>query len=104
MGRDTPIPYGLYQTLSGGIQPKKLTAVQKRELAKHLNSVPDSQAEAVLMLVCEHARVSGDFDYDPENLLLPYGLTTDNPMVFDLAKLPAPLRQILWKFKNITPK
>ena len=98
--------YGLYQTFAASDVPKNdLSMAEKKVLHEKFSTLVTDQAEAVFMLICEHARVNNDFDYDPQNVVLPYSLKQDEAnVVIDLENLPMKLRWILWRFGNvITP-
>ena len=99
------VSYGLYQTLNKNIPRKDITSTQKTLILEKLNKLTIDQIEAVVMLVCEHGRVHNDFDYDPENVNLPYeGVHSKNSVTFDLKKIPIPLRWILLKFIEVINK
>ena len=103
--------YGLYQTfapsrrsgeLPSDLPKKELTTKEKKTLLRKLSSLNKDQTEAVFMLICEHARQNNDFDYDPSDIQLPYGLQQKSKtVVFDLKKLPVQLRWVLWRFSNV---
>ncbi len=104
--------YGLYQTFAppreksgespSNLPKKDLSVKEKKILFQKLSSLNKTQTEAVFMLICEHARQNDDFDYDPSDLQLPYGLwKKSKTVIFDLEKLPVQLRRILWRFSNV---
>ncbi|MDB4769516.1 hypothetical protein OAG24_00985 [bacterium] len=94
-------PYGLYQTLieNEGSYEADISKENKKTLVKFLNKVEPAYGEAILMLICEHAKLNDRFEYDPVNLKLPYkGIQKDFDVIFELKNLPVSLRHILYKF------
>ncbi len=90
--------YGLYQTLNQNIPKQDLKAAQKTHILEKINSLSRRETEAVVMLVCEHARIHEDFVYDPENITLPYeGSFDKKTATFDL-------RWIISRFLEIVEK
>jgi len=97
-------PYSLYHTLNGKLPTTKFTSNHKKDLLKRLSSIDETGKEAVLMLICEHARIHDQFVYS-ENLVLPYGgAQKGKDTVFSLEKLPVDIRWILIKFLNVICK
>ena len=97
--------YGLYQTLNKNIPKQDLKAAQKTHILEKIITLSPRETEAVVMLVCEHARIQEDFIYDPEDIALPYDGSFDKKTAtFDLKKMPIPLRWIIWKFLEIVEK
>nr|QBK85525.1 MAG: BET bromodomain protein [Marseillevirus LCMAC101] len=97
--------YGLYQTLNQNISKKDLKSVQKTYILEKITTLSSRETEAVVMLVCEHARIQEDFVYDPEDITLPYGGSFDKKTVtFDLKKMPISLRWIILRFLEIVKK
>lgn len=100
--------YSLYDTFNvSGM--KSLTKEQHASLQSSLQNPRDNATrEAVFMLVCEHAKREGKFEYSAEGKQsLPYGLQEDDvkgEVVFDLMALPVKLRCILYKFCSILDK
>ncbi len=97
--------YGLYQTLNVKISKKNLKVKEKKELLSRLSDLDNDSREAVLMLICEHAKFADDFIYNPDDFSLPYsGNQVKGNVTFDLEKLPNPLCWILLKFTNVISK
>lgn len=103
--------YGLYQTfappdesgeVTSSLSKKDLSVAQKKELLQKLSTLTRDQTDAVFMLIVEHSRRYGNFEYNPTDIHLPYGLEQKaKTITFDLKKLPIPLRWILWRFSNV---
>ena len=94
--------YGLYQTFAPSENSESITTKQKNALQKKFSNLDTEQSEAVLMLICEHARLNEDFVYDPSNIVLPYGLEQKKSTVgINIENLPEALQQILWSFSNV---
>lgn len=95
--------YGLYQTFSAGEMPKKnITANQRKEFVKKMDSLNPDQTEAVFLLICEHARLNDDFVYDFEEIKLPYRMQkSGSDIKIDFERIPRPLKWILLKFSDI---
>jgi hypothetical protein len=101
------VSYGLYQTFSSIEEPSQgLSSERKKRFRKKISSLTEEQREAVFMLICEHARQNQEFDYDPENIILPYQMVYDNEGRVDLNinLLPYKLQYILWKFVKMIDK
>jgi hypothetical protein len=97
--------YGLYQTLNKNLPKQDLKAAQKSHIIERISNLKERETEAIIMLVCEHARIQENFSYDPENIILPYEGSFDKKTVtFDLKKMPIPLRWIIFKFLEIVEK
>lgn len=95
--------YGLYQTLSFNIPKRDLSLTQKKELVKRISTLGKKQCEALLLLICEHARSSGDFDI--QTLEIPYtGKQEGGNVVFDFSKFPVSLRWVTWRFIQVVFK
>lgn len=103
MPRSKTIKYGLYQTfISNSKNEKNLPAKDLEKLSSRLKDLDRDKTEAVFMLICEHARISGDFDYDSENIVLPYEMKDeDGEISLDIKTLPKELQRILLKFSNV---
>jgi hypothetical protein len=100
--------YDLYHTFSTQEQPKtKFTIKQKNKLIQFLSNLGPEHAEAVFMLICEHARVCDNYKPIVNNdknyvLNLPYKLQQhSNNVEFNIKHLPNNLVHILWKFYNV---
>ena len=97
--------YGLYQTLSQNTPKKDLKSDQKAHILEKILNLSSRESEAIVMLVCEHARTHDDFIYDPKNVTLPYGSSFDKrTATFDLKEMPISLRWILLRFLEIVEK
>jgi hypothetical protein len=97
--------YGLYQTLNQNIPRQDLKAPQKTHILEKILNLSSRETEAIVMLVCEHARIHEDFVYDPKDITLPYGGSFDKKTAtFDLKKMPITLRWIIFKFLEIVEK
>ena len=97
--------YGLYQTLNQNIPKKDLKAAQKTYILEKIISLSQTETEAIVMLVCEHARIQEDFVYDSEDVTLPYDGSFDKKTVtFDLKNMPISLRWIILRFLEIVKK
>jgi hypothetical protein len=91
--------YPLYSTLNVNIKKKDLTKTRKAELVKRVKKMTKLEYEAVLMLICEHARCVEGHVFGKRDIKLPYhGTTVNKNTVFDLEKLPNELKWILWQF------
>lgn len=90
--------YGLYQTHSKNIPKKNLVAKDKKWLLEKIKELDSEQKEALVMLICEHAKLNQTFD--PNNFLnLPYdGFVENEGVSFDLGLMPFGLRWILFRF------
>ncbi len=97
--------YNLYHTLKQNIPPKKFTVKQKTDLAIRHSLLDENGKEAFLMLICEHARVQSQYQYDSENPKLPYGgVQKGKNVIFIVEKFPSTLKWILLKFLNVACK
>lgn len=96
--------YGLYQTLNQGISSRELSDDKKRRLTRRLKKASSDQKEAVLLLICEHARINDGYEISDQNTAdLPYGLVAlSEGLEFELDKLPNALQRILKKFIDMT--
>lgn len=103
MPRNKSMNYSLYQTFIPGKESEKsLSSSKIRLLTKIFENLEHDKAEAVLMLICEHARRAEDFIYDPENIILPYSMKMKRGnVIFDIKNLPQDLQWVLWKFSNV---
>lgn len=97
------VTYGLYQTFSDIKEPSRgLSSEKKKKIKSAFSRLTEDQREAFFMLVCEHARQNDEFDYDPENIVLPYDIVySDNQVEMDLKNLPPKLQYILWRFLKV---
>lgn len=95
--------YGLYQTLNNKIPKSDLKADQKIELTKFVDSCTSEQKEAVILLICEHARINDGYLYSNKGEInIPYGGKIEGSnLQFEWKKTPIHLRWILWKFTQI---
>lgn len=95
--------YGLYQTLNQNqeMYNKDLTRECKKDLIKFINSSKPEFCSEILLLICEHARLSNEFVFNPNNIIIPYnGQQENSGVIFEIKRLPIPLRHILFKFKK----
>jgi hypothetical protein len=96
--------FELYYTLNTNISDKKLTKKEIATLESSIKNLKDKKSsEAIVMLICEHARCIDNFEVITNNqFLLPYeGIQDDNNIKFDVGKLPTQLVRILQKFCDI---
>jgi len=95
--------YGLYQTFSSNIPIEPLPDVEKEDLFKKIEFLSHEQKCAFFMLICEHARLNDNFQYDnTEDIILPYSIKqVENNVSLDFSKIPRELQWILSKFSNI---
>jgi ABC-type oligopeptide transport system substrate-binding subunit len=95
--------YSLYYTINTDIPTTNMTTKQKKELVGFLSALTDeNDKKAVLLLVCEHWKVSTQQPFDLKEISLPYeGKQTGKDVVFNLDAFPPELQWILWKFKSI---
>lgn len=94
--------YGLYQTLDYDTPKKDMRSSDKKLLTKNLLKLDDSQKEAVLLLICEHARINDDYIWNNDENTLPYNLKYDKiELMFDVNELPIKLKWILNKFIDV---
>ena len=94
--------YFLYQTLSNGnINEDK---VDDKKLLSKIISFDKNQNEAMFMLICEHARLKDDFSFSKGENIFPYLIkyNNNNKIKFNLLNLPEELKNIIWKFSNIS--
>ncbi len=95
----------LYQTLSQEDTKKPFTKAQLATLHKKLqDDALLDEKKAILVLICEHARLEGKFTYTSETeQTLPYDIAVDDmgDPTFDLESLPPKLRWILFKFLSV---
>lgn len=102
------VDYGLYQTLSSSPSPQRqLTKAQHNSLRESLNNLDLETRKACLLLVCEHSRQEGGFEYnDSGPQTLPYGITIkeNGDIEMNLNNLPLKLKYILLKFCDIASK
>lgn len=102
--------YGLYQTLSSSPHPQRqLTKAQHASLQKKMiDSTFDlTSKKACVLLICEHSRLEGGFEYNPEgNQSLPYGIVTkeNGDIDIDIGALPLKLKHVLLKFFEVLEK
>jgi hypothetical protein len=98
--------YGLYQTLSAGEVnsqfPKSACEKLHERIVKVCTTGTEMEKETIFMLMCEHARVHGDYVYSPDSNIdrLPYLIQVDDSsnIVFDIYNLPDSLKGILQKY------
>ena len=92
--------FPLYTTLSGKIPKRDLTKQQKEELIKKIKDLDDISKEHFTALITKYAS-----EHCEENFYIPYGgKAIKNDILFDLAKFPHGLRQILYKFMQAHSK
>lgn len=98
--------YSLYKTYnidSNSNLSKKQEALLLKNLNKLLspneNKNYDIYAEAIIMLICEHARLQDDFIISKDEKNIPYGIKLEKDCVkINLKKLPSSLKSILLRF------
>lgn len=91
--------YALYHTLNKNVSDAKLKKPQIKKLLERFDEIDLKQKEAVAMLICEHAHITGGVDFDVENFTIPYeGYEDENGVTFAFENLPNALTQILYKF------
>lgn len=100
--------YGLYQTLNVGLPSVPFTKSTTENLHARIVAMcsrnDEKEKEAMFMLICEHARLNGEFSYSSEgNNTLPYLIQLDEKsnMVFDLYNLPDQLKAVLLKYTQL---
>lgn len=99
------IRYPLYSTLNVNIKKKDMPRTKKIELVGKLNKMTKTQHEAVLMLICEHARCVENYSFSKPNFSLPYKASiVKQDAKFDLESLPPELKWILYKFSQVCEK
>lgn len=98
--------YGLYQTFSSDTPIEDLSISDKREIKENFETLDTEQKKAVFFLIIEHAKLTDNYIYDPNNIQYPYDIfqNSDENIEFDLEKLPIKLKWILWKFNKILDK
>ena len=95
----------LYYTLNANLPKKDLTVKNKNILLNSIPKLTKDQLEQVFLLICEHQKVKRGTDYNSENIVIPYGGTSENLGIqFDLTKFPIELRWVLFKFIDIVVK
>jgi hypothetical protein len=84
-------------------EPSRDLSPEKRtRLLKKVRLLNEEQREAMFMLICEHARLNDEFEYQPGSFALPYDLRySDGELTFDVKLLPRKLQYILWKFVRV---
>ncbi len=99
--------FPLYETMLsslGDLKNKKLTPLQKKDLAKKLSTVSQETQEFVYCLISKHSELN------KENGVLYESVKTDSTVYkcinleFDLNKLPILLQNILYKFMEVHHK
>lgn len=94
--------YGLYYTFSSNIPEEELSEKDINNLISKTSSLSYEQKCAFFMLICEHARLNEQFQYDEEEGILPYSINQEeNNILIDFSKIPRELQWILFKFSNI---
>ncbi len=94
--------YGLYQTLDYATSKKDISSAEKKTLKKRLSSLETHEKEAVILLICEHARIHDEYIFDGSLLELPYKcVSKKSEFHFSINKLPIKLRWILQKFMEV---
>ncbi len=100
--------YALYYTLNKNIKPVNLTVKQKTTLLNFLTSedLDVDKKTAIILLITEHSRVVDNYEFDADNLILPYDLDdtveSDGSTLYgDLENLPSELQWILYKFATL---
>lgn len=93
--------YQLYYTLNKDIESRKLTDKEIDGLISFFNSKKFTQdkKKAVILLCIEHSIAVDEYEYDSDNMQLPYDIIEeDDAVVIDFEKLPDKLKWILYKF------
>jgi len=93
--------FPLYTSISTGIPGKDLTATQKKDFIKKVESMDPDGHELIYALIKTYYI---DSEQDSP-FTIPYGgKFVRNDMTFDLTDIPSKLRQILYKFVKIHTK
>lgn len=98
---------GLYQTLSAdmnAVQPNFTKSATEKLYERIKLITSEMEKEALFMLICEHARLTGDFVYvsgGPNEL--PYFIQVDDnsDLVLDLHNIPDRLKYIILKYTHL---
>jgi len=94
--------YGLYQTLISSEKDLPLSEEEQKNLMERIKNSSYETREAIFMIICEHAKIHEEFNYDPENISLPYEIKTGrNKVTIDLKNIPVELQRILLRFSNV---
>lgn len=87
--------FPLYHTLKQNIKVKRITQKQFSEISEKISTVQDKVKQNIILLIYEHARVTGDYKVDQPFELI-YGIQkVDDEYLFDLKKMPKELFFIL---------
>ena len=93
------IVYPLYSTLYTDEDYESLSSKQLQRLHSKIDSFDTEKQTAVFSLICEHARLNGEFDTTVPKPTLPYGIKrTSSGCSIDLNSLPSSLQVILYRF------
>lgn len=94
--------YGLYQTFSSDMPDDDLNYEDKLYLKESIKTMTVDQKKAIFLLIIEHARLTEQFNFVPDNLVYPYGINQlGNNIEFNLDLLPIKLKWILFKFSKL---
>ena len=93
-------PYSLYQTFRHNIPEKDLGVGEKKQLSSDVEKLRQTEKNAFLRLILEHARIADG--YDSSSGSLPYdGKDTEEGPAFEVENLPRALRWILLRFLKV---
>jgi len=95
--------FPLYNQIAEKVRDRDLTAPQKLKLAEAIEEMGKEEQEKVYMLIKTHQDQS---DVIGEPFILPYSGKTVTPteIMFDMAKFPHKLRQVLYYFVKLHKK
>lgn len=98
--------FPLYNTLLTNLPNKDLTIKQKNDLIKHISKFKVDECKLVFALIRSYYldKDNGDVLSMPYEGLLGKDKTGQNKITYDLAQLPIPLRQLLYKFITVHEK
>lgn len=86
----------LYQSFNSNLQTSDLKKAEKEEILRTIETMETDSMEALFELICEHGKQNDVTD------VIPYGEEVeDNVLEFNLAKMPIPLRRIIFKFIKV---
>lgn len=96
--------HGLYQTLLSSSTQKSFTKAQTRSLKEKMNNLDLESKKECFLLLCEHARIEGLFEYNEEGpQILPYGVSVkeNGDIEFNISNIPTKLKHMLSKFCDV---